>query len=70
MTPEIARNIGIKKALQSATIGILIAFVLIFKYTKTGKNAMIGYSAKCNKCGLVTNGIKCPKCTTDTKDWR
>ena len=18
----------------------------------------------------VTNGIKCPKCTTDTKDWR
>ena len=31
-----------------AAIGILTAIVLIFKYTKTGKNDMIGYSAKCN----------------------
>ena len=31
-----------------AAIGILTAFVLIFKYTKTGKNDMIGYSAECN----------------------
>jgi hypothetical protein len=31
---------------------------------------MIGYSAKCNKCGTVTNGIKCPKCIENTKDWR
>ena len=53
-----------------AAIGILTAFVLIFKYTKTVKNDMIGYSAKCNKCGTVINGIKCPKCTTNTKDWR
>ena len=53
-----------------AAIGILTAFALIFKYTKTGKNDMIGYSAKCNKCGTVTNGVKCPKCTTNTKDWR
>jgi hypothetical protein len=29
MTPEIAKNIGIKKALQSATIGILIAFLFM-----------------------------------------
>ena len=42
-----------------AAIGILAAFVLIFKYTKTGKNDMIGYSAKCKKCGIVTNGVKC-----------
>ncbi|MDC0212144.1 hypothetical protein OAK30_06775 [Candidatus Nitrosopelagicus sp.] len=53
-----------------AAIGILTAFILIFKYTKTGKNDMIGYSTKCNKCGTVTNGDKCPRCTTDTKDWR
>ena len=29
MTPEIAKNIGIKKAMQSATIGILIAFLIM-----------------------------------------
>ena len=29
MTPEIAKNIGIKKALQSATIGLLIAFLFM-----------------------------------------
>ena len=53
-----------------AAIGILTAFILIFKYTKTGKNDMIGYSAKCNKCGTETNGLKCPKCQPDIKDWR
>ena len=53
-----------------AAIGILTAFILIFKYTKTGKDDMIGYSAKCNKCGTITNGVKCPKCTENTKDWR
>ena len=53
-----------------AAIGILTAFVLIFKYTKTGKNDMIGYSSKCNRCGTIVNGVKCPKCTTNTKDWR
>ena len=29
MTPEIAKNIGMKKAMQSATIGILIAFLIM-----------------------------------------
>ncbi len=29
MTPEKAKNIGIKKAMQSATIGILIAFLIM-----------------------------------------
>ena len=53
-----------------AAIGILTAFILIFKYTKTGKNDIIGYSSKCNKCGTITNGAECPKCTTNTKDWR
>ncbi|MDC0159228.1 hypothetical protein OAJ55_00870 [Candidatus Nitrosopelagicus sp.] len=53
-----------------AAIGILIAFILIFKYTKTGKNDVIGFSSKCKKCGGVTNGLKCPKCEPSVKDWR
>ena len=53
-----------------AAIGIAVAILLIFKYTKTGKNHMIGYSSTCNKCGTVTNGLKCPKCTKNSKDWR
>ncbi len=53
-----------------AAIGILIAVVLIFKYTKTGKNDVIGYSLKCKKCGGETNGLKCPKCEPNFKDWR
>ncbi|HJM46085.1 MAG: hypothetical protein VYD94_01915 [Thermoproteota archaeon] len=56
--------------IAAAAIGILVTFILIFKYTKTGKNDVIGYSSKCKKCGGVTNGLKCPKCESVTKDWR
>jgi len=48
----------------------LVAFILIFKYTKTGKNDVIGFSSKCPKCGQVTNGLKCSKCEPNLKDWR
>ena len=54
----------------AAAIGILVTFILIFKYTKTGKNDVIGYSSKCKKCGEETNGLKCPKCESVKKDWR
>ena len=53
-----------------AAIGILVAFILIFKYTKTGKNDVIGFYSKCKKCGQVTYGLKCPKCEPSVKDWR
>tara|TARA_Y100000817_G_C16777436_1_gene508991 strand:+ start:307 stop:489 length:183 start_codon:yes stop_codon:yes gene_type:complete len=53
-----------------AAIGILVAFILIFKYTKTGKNDIIGFSSKCKKCGEVKNGLKCQKCESSVKDWR
>ena len=53
-----------------AAIGILIAVILIFKYTKTGKNDFIGYSSKCKNCGTETNGLKCPKCQPNLNDWR
>ena len=53
-----------------AAIGILVAFILIFKYTKTGKNDVIGFSSKCPKCRSITNGLKCSKCEPNLKDWR
>ena len=46
----------------AAAIGIVIALVLVFKYTKTGKNDILGFSYKCGKCGQTTNGLKCPRC--------
>ena len=36
----------------------------------TGKNDAIGYSSKCYKCGTEINGLKCPKCEPNFKDWR
>ena len=54
----------------AVAIGILVAVILIFKYTKTWKNDFIGYSSKCNKCVTETNGLKCPKCQQSLKDWR
>ena len=45
----------------AAAIGIVLALVLVFKYTKTGKNDVLGFSMKCKKCGQTTNGLKCPR---------
>jgi len=41
-------------------IGVLIAAALIYKIIKSSKNEYI--SLRCNKCGLKTNGLKCPIC--------
>ncbi len=54
----------------AAAIGIIIALILVFKYTKTGKNDVLGFSMKCKICGTTTNGLKCPKCQPNRKDWR
>ena len=54
----------------AAAIGILIALILVFKYTKTEKHDVLGFSRKCKICGQTTNGLKCPRCETNTKDWR
>ena len=53
-----------------AAIGILVAFILIFKYTKTGKNDVIGFSSKCKKCGGLIIVLKCTNCESSVKDWR
>jgi|TARA_B110000014_G_scaffold221016_1_gene177421 hypothetical protein len=54
----------------AAAIGIVIALVLVFKYTKTGKNDVLGFSMKCRTCGATTNGLKCSRCQPNKKDWR
>ena len=41
----------------AAVGGIIIALFLVFKYTKTGKNDVIGFGMKCKTCGETTNGL-------------
>lgn len=45
--------------------GVLIASALIYKIMKPSKNNYI--SLKCKKCGLKTNGLKCPICETEKR---
>ena len=54
----------------AAAAGIIIALILVFKYTKTGKNDVIGFSIKCKVCGQTTNGFNCSKCSSKKNDWR
>ena len=54
----------------AAAAGIILALVLVFKYTKTGKNDVVGFSIKCKICGEVSNGLKCPKCSNKKNDRR
>ena len=43
-------------------IGILIVAILIIKATKTPARQIVGINIHCNKCGIRTNGLACPKC--------
>jgi len=42
--------------LVAAAIGILIVAVLIYKYLKTSKYDVVGFSAYCRICGDKING--------------
>lgn len=46
-------------------IGILAVTILIFKIIKSPKNSFI--TIRCKKCGLKTNGLKCPLCENEKK---
>ena len=48
--------------IAAAAIGILIVAILIYKYTKTSKYDVVGFSTHCKICGDKINGLKCPKC--------
>ena len=48
--------------IAAAAIGILIIIVLIYKYSRTSKYDVLGFSMYCKICGDKINGLKCPKC--------
>jgi len=47
-------------------VGILIVIVLIVKAIKTPSHEAISINVHCKKCGYKTNGLKCPKCNTNS----
>ncbi|MGI0027436.1 MAG: hypothetical protein ACREAD_06300 [Nitrosopumilaceae archaeon] len=46
-------------------IGILAVTVLVLKVIKSPRNSFI--TLRCKKCGLKTNGLKCPLCESEKK---
>jgi len=44
-------------------VGILVAIILFFKIFKSSPGEYV--SLTCKKCGLKTNGLKCPVCERD-----
>jgi hypothetical protein len=44
-------------------IGVLLAAILASKIIKSPRNSFI--AIRCKKCGLKTNGLKCPLCETE-----
>ena len=56
--------------IAAAAIGILVVIVLIYKYTKTSKYDVVGFSTYCEICGGKINGLKCPKCEQQKTDLR
>ena len=43
-------------------VGILLVIILIVKAAKTHSRDVVGFNAYCRKCGIKTNGSKCPRC--------
>ena len=56
--------------IAAAAIGILVVAVLIYKYTKTAKYVVVGFSTYCKICGDKINGLKCPKWEQQINDLR
>ncbi len=56
--------------IAAAAIGILIVIILIYKYIKTSKYDVVGFTAYCKICGDKIHGLKCPKCEKKRTDWR
>jgi len=46
-------------------IGILAVSILVFKVIKSPRNNFV--AIRCIKCGLKTNGLKCPLCESEKK---
>ena len=51
-----------------AAIGITVVVILFYKFFKTPKLDVVGYSMFCKKCGDRTNGMKCARC--EKEKWK
>ena len=56
--------------IAAAAVGILVVIILIYKYSKTSKYDVLGFSMNCKTCGDKINGLKCPKCEPKKNDLR
>lgn len=50
-------------------VGIIIVAILIIKATKTHPQDVVGDNICCNKCGMETHGLKCPKCENKSQSF-
>ncbi|MCH8914736.1 MAG: hypothetical protein IIA82_02645 [Thaumarchaeota archaeon] len=50
-------------------VGILLLIILIVKATKTHSHEVVGIDMYCRKCGIKTNGLKCPRCEKTTQSF-
>ena len=50
-------------------IGIVIVAILIIKAIKTPSQEIMGINVRCNKCGIETHGLACPKCKNKSKSF-
>ena len=51
-----------------AIVGGLVVLVLFYKFFKTPKFDVVGYSMFCKTCGDRTNGMKCTRC--EKEKWK
>jgi|TARA_B100000029_G_scaffold126900_1_gene120578 hypothetical protein len=52
----------------AAAVGVLVVVVLLYKFFKTPKIDVVGYSMFCKTCGDRTNGMKCTRC--EKEKWK
>ena len=50
-------------------VGIIIVTILIVKAAKTSSRDVVGIDMFCKKCGIKTNGLKCPRCEKRTQSF-
>lgn len=50
-------------------VGILLIIILIVKAVKTPSRDVVGIDMNCRKCGIKTNGLKCPRCEKRTQSF-
>ena len=50
-------------------VGVLLIIILIVKAIKTPSRDVVGIDIHCRKCGIKTNGLKCPRCEKRTQSF-